>query len=112
MVYMIESQIAYALDAVKKMRAARLKMVDVRPAAQATYNARLQKRFAGTVWSSGCVSWYRTAKGKITTLWPGSTLEFRLRTRRFDAENYELVEDGAEDAPAAGVVREISAPLG
>ncbi len=39
---------------------------------------------------------YRTASGKNTTLWPGFTFEFRLRTRRFDAERYDLVPDRGE----------------
>ena len=51
----------------------------------------LHARFPGTVWASGCVSWYSTRAGKNTTLWPGSTLEFRARTRRFDARAYAAV---------------------
>jgi hypothetical protein len=42
------------------------------------------------VWASGCRSWYLSKTGKNTTLWPGSPLEFRLRTRRFDADRYSL----------------------
>jgi hypothetical protein len=57
---------------------------------QRDYNAWIQKRLARTVWNTGgCVSWYRTRSGKNTTLWPGFTFEFRWRTRRFDASNYE-----------------------
>ncbi|HEY3820490.1 MAG TPA: NAD(P)/FAD-dependent oxidoreductase [Polyangiaceae bacterium] len=89
MVFMIESQVAYVVDALKKMRALGLKAVDVKADAQARYNARLQDRLKGTVWSSGCMSWYLTSTGKNTTIWPGFTFEFRLRTRRFDASSYD-----------------------
>jgi len=90
MVFMIESQIQYVIDALQKMRERSLAWVDVKPSAQASYNKRLSERMARTVWSTGgCVSWYQTATGKNTTLWPGFTFEFRLRTRSFDLEHYE-----------------------
>lgn len=95
MVFMIESQIAYVVGAIEMMRARRLKLVDVRPRVQARYNERLHRRLGRSVWASGCHSWYQTRAGKNTTLWPGFTFEFRLRTSRFDPADYELVdEDG------------------
>jgi cation diffusion facilitator CzcD-associated flavoprotein CzcO len=89
MIFMIESQVAYILDALATMRARGASSVEVRADAQARYNRRLHARLARTVWSTGgCVSWYQTATGKNTTLWPGFTFEYRLRTRRFDARDY------------------------
>lgn len=90
MVFMIESQIAYILDCIQMMRKRGIKSVDVRPEAQSEYNRSLQGRLAQTVWASGCKSWYQTRSGRNTTLWPGFTVEFRMRTRRFDVEQYEL----------------------
>ncbi|MGD0526832.1 MAG: NAD(P)/FAD-dependent oxidoreductase [Polyangiaceae bacterium] len=103
MVFMIESQVAYVMDALKKMRARGLKAVDVKPETLARYNARLQERLKGTVWSSGCMSWYLTRSGKNTTIWPGFTVEFRLRTRRFDLGSYDQVRlaESAVDAKNA-----------
>jgi cation diffusion facilitator CzcD-associated flavoprotein CzcO len=91
MIFMIESQVAYVLDAIRTMRARGLKLVNLEPEAQKRYNARIQKRLEGTVWSSGCMSWYLTRTGKNTTIWPGFTFEFRLKTRKWDAESYEQV---------------------
>src|SRR5262249_19090382 len=88
MIYMIESQIQYVLDAVKTRREKRLRSVEVKAEVQDGYNRELHERLAGTVWASGCVSWYRTRSGKNTTLWPGFTFEFRYRTRRFKAADY------------------------
>lgn len=90
MILMIESQAAYVLDAVRTMRARGVKSVEVRAAAQARYNERLQARLGKTVWAAGCQSWYLTPSGRNTTLWPGFTFEYRLRTARFDLRNYEL----------------------
>jgi cation diffusion facilitator CzcD-associated flavoprotein CzcO len=92
MVFIIESQIQYVMDCLQTMRSRKLKSVDVKPDAQARYNESLQARLAKTVWNTGgCASWYRTSEGKNTTLWPGFTVEFRLRTRRFDPAPYHLV---------------------
>jgi hypothetical protein len=51
----------------------------------------------GTVWLSGCASWYLDASGRNRTLWPGFTYRFRQRTSRFDPTEYEL--RGAVPAP-------------
>jgi len=103
MVFMIESQVAYVLDALKQMRTRAIKAVDLKPATQARYNARLQERMKRTVWATGCMSWYLTRSGKNTTIWPGFTFEFRLRTRRFDLGAYELTNqsNGADAAREA-----------
>ena len=92
MVYMIESQVAYILDAILTLRARDLRSVEVRREVEARYNEELQRRLARTVWQTGgCTSWYQRRDGRNTTLWPGYTFEFRRRTRRFDAESYQLV---------------------
>jgi cyclohexanone monooxygenase len=96
MIYMMESQFAYVLHAIRTMRARRLKCVEVRPDVEASYNDRLQKRLARTVWNTGgCVSWYKTRSGKNTVTWPGFTFEFRYLMRRFDPDSYLLAPRSA-----------------
>ncbi len=90
MVFMIESQIAYILDCLRRMNRRRLQTVEVRPEAQATFTEEVQHRMRGTVWTSGCASWYLDAKGHNTTLWPGYTWQYRRRTRRFNLADYAL----------------------
>ncbi len=102
MVFMIESQVAYVVDAIKTVRESQLKHVDVLPTVQAAYNVALQARLAKTIWNTGgCSSWYRTRDGKNTTLWPGFTFEFRRRTRKFDPASYEIIARAptGDDAP-------------
>jgi cation diffusion facilitator CzcD-associated flavoprotein CzcO len=90
MIFMMESQFAYVLDAIRTIRLRRLKYVEVRRDVEDLYNEKLQKRLAGTVWNSGCSSWYFTHSGKNTTTWPGFTFEFRHMMRRFDTSSYVL----------------------
>ena len=41
------------------------------------------------MWNAGgCASYYLDATGRNSSIWPGSTLRYRLRTRRFDAARY------------------------
>lgn len=98
MVYMIESQLQYVLDALRTMKRESLSSVDVRPEVQAAYNAELQQQMPGTVWMSGCASWYIDADGNNTTVWPDFTFRFRRRTSRFDPGAYNLVPAGRATA--------------
>jgi len=92
MVFMVESQLNYVLDALRTVDRHRAVAIDTRPEAQAEFNADLQDRLAPTVWSTGgCASWYLDASGRNRTLWPGSTATFRRRTRRIDPAAHELL---------------------
>jgi cation diffusion facilitator CzcD-associated flavoprotein CzcO len=90
-VFMLESQIAYALDALHTMRRRGAAEFEVRPEAQAAYNEEIQARLGSTVWNTGgCGSWYFDRNGRNSIQWPGFTFEYRRRTRSFDAEAYRL----------------------
>ena len=89
-VYMIESQINHVLDALRVMRERGAAVAEVRPEAQQAYNRELDARMAGTVWNTGCSSWYIDATGRNPTLWPDWTWRFRRRTRRFDPAAHTL----------------------
>jgi cation diffusion facilitator CzcD-associated flavoprotein CzcO len=90
-VFMIESQLNYVVDALATMRREGAHSAEVDGAAQARYNAGVQRAMEGTVWTAGgCASWYIDSKGANTTLWPGFTFKFRELTKRFDREHYEL----------------------
>ncbi|MFO0550075.1 MAG: NAD(P)/FAD-dependent oxidoreductase [Polyangiaceae bacterium] len=93
MVHIIESQIAYVMSAVGQLRGMQnAPYFDVRGPVLDRYNQALQARLKNRVWSTGgCQSWYQTPSGMNTTLFPGFTFEFRLRTRHFRLDDYELV---------------------
>ncbi|WP_423195274.1 Baeyer-Villiger monooxygenase [Cupriavidus sp. H19C3] len=91
MVLMIESQVAYILDALRAMRAQRVHAVAVRAPVQHAFNARIQQKLDRAVWSAGgCASWYLDPRsGRNTTLWPGFTWQFRRATASFRMRDYE-----------------------
>jgi cation diffusion facilitator CzcD-associated flavoprotein CzcO len=100
-VFMIESQITYVLSALKAMRRRGAAVLDVRPEAQAAYNAELEEMTRGTVWvSGGCSSYYIDRNGHNSTIWPTFTWPFRQRTREFDEAAYALGAPAPAPVPA------------
>ncbi|HET7529798.1 MAG TPA: NAD(P)/FAD-dependent oxidoreductase [Mycobacteriales bacterium] len=90
-VFYIEGQVRYIVDALETMQRDRIATVEVRRDVFTRFNADLQRRMKRTVWlTGGCGSWYLDAKGRNTTLWPGPSFEVVLRTRRFDVESYDV----------------------
>jgi cation diffusion facilitator CzcD-associated flavoprotein CzcO len=90
MIYMIESQVAYILSCLRTMERRGIQTVEVRPEVLERFTSEIQQRTQNTAWNSGCTSWYLDASGHNTTIWPGFSLEFRLRTRHFDPQSYLL----------------------
>jgi cation diffusion facilitator CzcD-associated flavoprotein CzcO len=105
MVYMIESQVAYVIEALAHLRSQGLGVIEVREEAERAWNERVQVAMHGTVWmTGGCASWYLDASGRNTTLWPGFSFEFRRELRRFDAASYRIAPaHQVEPAPAPAV---------
>jgi hypothetical protein len=102
LVYMIEAQLDYLMDALRTIDANGATRVEVRRSAQEAYNTDIQSRMPGTVWNSGgCQSWYLDANGRNTTIWPDFTWRYRRQLQRFDAASYELT--APETVSAEGV---------
>ncbi|ARP71771.1 cyclohexanone monooxygenase [Streptomyces pluripotens] len=102
MILMIESQLNYLADYLRHLdvlggsgvRTA----LDARPAAVEAWNHEVQERMKRTVWNTGgCTSWYLDASGRNTTIWPGTTTEFRRATRRVDLAEYEVIRKREEN---------------
>jgi len=90
MVFMIEAQANYIVGAIQTMKEHRIKALDIKPQAQARFVNDVQAELKQTVWNSGCKSWYIDEKGRNTTLWPGFTFAYRLKTRRFKLNKYTI----------------------
>jgi hypothetical protein len=89
---MIEAQVHYIMEALKAVKAAKAKYIDVKPEVQSSYNQTLQEKLSHTVWQTGgCHSWYQNKSGKNVTLWPGYTFTFAKATRLFEVEKHEMV---------------------
>ncbi|MFB4314512.1 flavin-containing monooxygenase [Actinomadura sp. 21ATH] len=87
-IYMLESQFRYVLGCLRAMLEAGLDWIDVRPDVQDAFGREMQERLRGTVWASGCDSWYMNADGKVVNNWPGFTFAYRRATRRPDPRHF------------------------
>ena len=104
-VYMIESQIRYVMDALRCLDREGITSVEVLPEAEAAYNARVQNRLSSAVWNTGgCRSWYlHPVSGRNVTLWPEFTWRFRRQTRRFDMAAYRVERGSPLRARESGI---------
>jgi hypothetical protein len=98
---MLEAQIHYVMEGLRQMREEGIAAMEIRRDVEAAFNRRLQQRLSRTVWASGCRSWYIDERGRNTTLWPGFTVEYWARTRRFRLEDYVIEAGGEGGTPGA-----------
>lgn len=68
-------------------------------AAQAAFTDEMRRRFRGTVWATGCRSWYLDRFGHNTALWPGSTVAYWWRTRTMDDSVFERIDVSSSAVP-------------
>ncbi len=86
---MIEAQVGYVIDLVRKLQARGLKRADVRRTVMDEYNRGLQQDLAKSVWATIGASWYKLADGTITNNWPHSTIRYQKLLREARLEDYE-----------------------
>jgi cyclohexanone monooxygenase len=99
-IFIIESQVRYVVDAVRTLRREGLAAVEPTTEAQDAWNDEVQRKMQPTVWlTGGCASWYVDEFGNNTTLWPGQTFSFRNHLSRFDLDKYAVVPATAPAAP-------------
>ena len=85
----IEPGVRFAAAARREVRRRGARWLDVRPEVMQRFNAELQRRLTGSVWST-CRSWYRADNGRIIAIWPGFTREYVRGLRQPDFREYEF----------------------
>ena len=95
---MIESQVNYILQLIQMVERTHIQAVAIKPEVQDQFNASVQQQLQGTVWQSGCVSWYQQDGGKNFSLWPTYTWQFWLQTRKANLNDYQLLGNQKQSA--------------
>ncbi len=98
-IFFEETQAAYIRQALVHLRDGGYATLDVRPEVEATSNAALQARFAGTAWRD-CHSWYQNDRGRIVTNWPGYMREYLATLQRFEPDEFVFTRAPAPARPA------------
>jgi cation diffusion facilitator CzcD-associated flavoprotein CzcO len=96
-VFMIEAQVRYATSCLDWLWNG-AGSVEVRKPVQEAFNADLHEKMKGTVWASGCKSWYLNADGTNSTIWPDFTVTYWWKTRAAHKRDFDV-------APALEPVR-------
>lgn len=97
-IFMIEAQADYIVQCMRLIKVKGADYLDVKPTAMKHFLGEMTQSLKGTVWASGCKSWYQTAEGINFAIWPDSTWKYWLRTRKVKESDYDFVSCGARKA--------------
>jgi cation diffusion facilitator CzcD-associated flavoprotein CzcO len=87
-IFMIEAQVNYIMQCLKLVKDRQADWIDVKPEAMTRFLGEMGQALKGTVWSSGCKSWYQTADGINFAIWPKSTWRYWMETRTVNEGDY------------------------
>ena len=88
-IHMFESQIRHIVAGIAYADSHGIGALEPTQAAQNAFVADIERQMDGTVWTAGgCTSWYLDRTGRNSSLWPGTTYEYRRRVRVFDPAAY------------------------
>jgi cation diffusion facilitator CzcD-associated flavoprotein CzcO len=99
-IYTIEAGVEHVIAALRELDAAGAERIELRPEAAARFDRELREALAGTVWHSGCTSWYVDENGNDPSQWPWLWTTYRRRTAQLEPGTYDLSR-AAEPAPVA-----------
>lgn len=89
-IFMLEAQAQYIVRALKYLRRRRLRYIAVRPDVMSDFLTKIDGWMEGTVWTTRCSNYFRTANGRVVTQWPRSARVFWGMVRRFRAADYHF----------------------
>jgi cation diffusion facilitator CzcD-associated flavoprotein CzcO len=88
-VYTIECALGHVLAGLAELERAGGRRIEVRRAAAERFDRELRAALEGTVWHTGCTSWYVDDDGNDPSQWPWTWREYRRRTARIEPGAYD-----------------------
>ena len=85
-----EMQLAYVMQLIELIRAGECREVAPTAAATARFNAAIKEAMKGTIWVTGCRSWYLDKNGN-PAMWPWTFERFEAEMAKPDLSEFELV---------------------
>jgi cation diffusion facilitator CzcD-associated flavoprotein CzcO len=95
-IYTIEAGMGHVIAALREMDRADAARIEVRRQAAQRFDRELREALAGTVWHSGCTSWYVDENGNDPSQWPWLWTSYRRRTAQLEPGAYELAGEVRE----------------
>lgn len=89
-IYTIEAGVQHVIAALRSMQFAAAPTIEVRPEVADAFDRELRAALAGTVWHTGCTSWYVDENGHDPNQWPWLWNDYRRRTAEIAGGTYRL----------------------
>jgi cation diffusion facilitator CzcD-associated flavoprotein CzcO len=99
-IYTIEAGMRHVLAALAELSTREAQRIEVRRAVAAQFDRELRDALRGTVWHTGCTSWYVDDQGNDPNQWPWLWSTYRRRTQRLELGAYVLGAPTREHSPA------------
>jgi len=94
-IYVIEAGVSHviaALDALRRTNSAR---IEIRRERAEAFDRELRSALAGTVWHTGCTSWYVDENGNDPSQWPWLWSTYRRRVQHLEPGAYDTARVSA-----------------
>lgn len=89
-IFVIESQLNYIVDSLRRLFRSGRQAVEVRPEAEEAYTRMIHSEMDKTVWKTGgCKSWYQSKSGHVIAMFPGFSFTFRRLASRFRPRHHQ-----------------------
>jgi cation diffusion facilitator CzcD-associated flavoprotein CzcO len=98
-IYVIEAAVAHVVAAMEALTLTGSRQIEVSRGVEEAFNRELRAALAGTVWHTGCASWYLDENGNDPNQWPWLWSTYRRRTAQIGPGVYQL--DPATREPVA-----------
>ncbi len=86
----IEAGMGHVVSAVEQLDRRDARRIEIKRSAADAFDRELKAALAGTVWHTGCTSWYVDENGNDPNQWPWSWTAYRKRTAQIDPAAYDL----------------------
>jgi cation diffusion facilitator CzcD-associated flavoprotein CzcO len=92
-IFIIESQMAYIMNAIAQVDARGAASVEPSAEAESAYTEMVHREMKRTVWEAGgCNSWYKSKSGRVIAMFPGFSFTFRRLAADFRAEHHRFAD--------------------
>jgi cation diffusion facilitator CzcD-associated flavoprotein CzcO len=89
-IYTIEAGMRHVLSALDELDRSEGRRIELRRQTAEAFDRELRAALEGTVWHTGCTSWYVDENGNDPSQWPWLWTTYRRRTSRVEPGAYQL----------------------
>ncbi len=98
-IYVIEAGVAHVIAALDALQRTNADRIEVRRERTDAFNRELRTALAGTVWHTGCTSWYVDENGNDPNQWPWMWSTYRRRTQHLEPGAYDTTRRARSTVP-------------